>query len=58
MFEYTFFRIFELLVIIGLLYVAWRFLKADAKLAKKKLDEKLNQEEKGTNDGPNKGKSE
>lgn len=44
MFEFTFFRIFELIIIIGLLYVAYRFLKADADYLKKKMDQTLTEE--------------
>lgn len=45
MLEIGFFRIFELLIIVALLYLAWRFLKADVGLIKKKVDAILTQEE-------------
>lgn len=40
-----FFRIFELIVIAGILYIIWRFLTADARLLKKRMDAKLNQDQ-------------
>ena len=42
-----FFRIFELLVILAILYLVWRFLKADTRLLKKKVDAALKEEEEG-----------
>lgn len=44
MFELPFFRIFELLIILTLAYIAWRFLKADGQLLKKKIDKTLTEE--------------
>lgn len=40
------FRIFEIIVIIGLLYIAFRLLVADAKLVNKKLNTEINKGEK------------
>ena len=40
-----FFRIFELLVILAIIWLIWRFLKADFSLAKKKVDAILTEDE-------------
>ena len=47
MFELPFFRIFELLIIVAILYIVYRLVKADAKLLKRKMDVELNEDEKG-----------
>jgi hypothetical protein len=46
MFEYSFFRIFELLIIAAILYGIWRLVKADAKAIKRKIDSELGEDEK------------
>ena len=51
MFELPFFRIFELIIIIAFLYVAYRFLRADFTALKKKIDKTLTEEEQ--NGSPN-----
>lgn len=41
------FRIFEAIILIGLLYVVFRFLVVDAKLINKKLNDEIKKGEKG-----------